>query len=188
VSKVDTITRESWILANFPEWGTWLNEEIAQTEVRAGSVTLWWLGCTGIWLKSEGGANLLVDLWVERGKSSQKVKEMAPHHQHRRAIGAKALQPNLRNAVCPIDPFAIRDLDAVLATHHHSDHIDANVAAAVLRTAIRRCPSSVPKPASTSGTAGAYPPNAAASSARAIASASRTSRSWRSTRSTAPCS
>lgn len=140
MSKVDTITRESWILANFPEWGTWLNEEIEQTVVAPGTFTMWWLGCTGIWLKSEGGANLLVDLWVGRGKGTQKVKDMAAHHQHRRAIGAKALQPNLRASVCVLDPFAIRELDAVLATHHHSDHIDANVAAAVLAN----CDASVP--------------------------------------------
>lgn len=28
MSKVNEITRESWILSTFPEWGTWLNEEI----------------------------------------------------------------------------------------------------------------------------------------------------------------
>jgi L-ascorbate 6-phosphate lactonase len=140
VSRVETITRESWILANFPEWGTWLNEEIEQTVVAPGTFAMWWLGCTGIWLKSESGADLCTDLWVERGKATQRVREMAPHHQHRRAIGAKALQPNLRNAVCPIDPFAIGKLDALLATHHHSDHIDANVAAAVLQN----CEPSVP--------------------------------------------
>ncbi len=28
MSKVNEITRESWILNTFPEWGTWLNEEI----------------------------------------------------------------------------------------------------------------------------------------------------------------
>ena len=28
MGKVDEITRESWILDTFPEWGTWLNEEI----------------------------------------------------------------------------------------------------------------------------------------------------------------
>ena len=27
MSKVQTITRESWILNTFPEWGSWLNEE-----------------------------------------------------------------------------------------------------------------------------------------------------------------
>jgi L-ascorbate 6-phosphate lactonase len=52
----------------------------------------------------------------------------------------KKLQPNLRNAIVPIDPFAIRELDALLATHEHSDHIDPNVAAAVMQN----CDSSVP--------------------------------------------
>ena len=49
MSKVDEITRESWILNNFPEWGTYLNEEIEQTRVRSDEFTMWWLGCTGIW-------------------------------------------------------------------------------------------------------------------------------------------
>ena len=30
---VKEITRESWILATFPEWGTWLNEEIEEEVV-----------------------------------------------------------------------------------------------------------------------------------------------------------
>jgi len=30
LSKIGGITRESWILSSFPEWGTWLNEEIAR--------------------------------------------------------------------------------------------------------------------------------------------------------------
>jgi len=25
---INNVTRESWILNTFPEWGTWLNEEI----------------------------------------------------------------------------------------------------------------------------------------------------------------
>ena len=33
MSQVDEITRESWILGAFPEWGTWLNEEIDQEVV-----------------------------------------------------------------------------------------------------------------------------------------------------------
>ena len=52
MSKVDEITRESWILNNFPEWGTYLNEEIEQTRVRSDEFTMWWLGCTGIWVKT----------------------------------------------------------------------------------------------------------------------------------------
>ena len=32
MSKVKSITRESWILSTFPEWGSWLNEEIEQEQ------------------------------------------------------------------------------------------------------------------------------------------------------------
>ena len=33
MSKVEELTRESWILNTFPEWGTWLNEEIEEEVV-----------------------------------------------------------------------------------------------------------------------------------------------------------
>ena len=32
MAKLDEITRESWILSTFLEWGTWLNEEIEETK------------------------------------------------------------------------------------------------------------------------------------------------------------
>ena len=38
MSKIDEITRESWIMNTFPEWGTWLNEEIENTVVEPGTV------------------------------------------------------------------------------------------------------------------------------------------------------
>ena len=43
MSKVDEITRDSWIMSTFPEWGTWLNEEIENEEVKPGTVAMWWL-------------------------------------------------------------------------------------------------------------------------------------------------
>ncbi len=140
MSKVHEITRESWILSSFPEWGTWLNEEIEKEVVAPGTFAMWWLGCTGIWVKSEGNANILIDLWVKSGKRTQANPWMSDQHQHQRMIGVKKLQPNLRNAVCVLDPFAIKNLDALLATHEHSDHIDPNVAAAVMQN----CDPSVP--------------------------------------------
>ncbi|MFV0439101.1 MAG: L-ascorbate 6-phosphate lactonase [Desulfopila sp.] len=133
MSKVDEITRESWILQNFPEWGTWLNEEIEEEVVAPGTVAMWWLGCTGMWVKSEGNTNLLIDYWTKHGKITRKNKLMKEQHQHQRMIGCRKLQPNLRNVPCVLDPFAISTVDAVLATHHHGDHIDENVAAAVLK-------------------------------------------------------
>lgn len=133
MSKVDEITRESWILKNFPEWGTWLNEEIEEEMVAPGSVAMWWLGCTGIWLKTEGNTNLCIDYWTKHGKKTKQNKLMKEQHQHQRMIGCLKLQPNLRNVPCVLDPFGIKQVDAILSTHHHGDHIDENVAAAVLQ-------------------------------------------------------
>lgn len=136
MAKVDEITKESWILSTFPEWGTWLNEEIEETVVERGTFSMWWLGCTGIWVKSEGGTNLCIDLWCSTGKKTRAVKKIKPQHQMARMCGGVNLQPNLRNVPCVLDPFEIRQVDAVLATHYHSDHIDVNVAAAV----VKNCP------------------------------------------------
>ncbi len=30
MANVNEITKESWVLSTFPEWGTWLNEEIEE--------------------------------------------------------------------------------------------------------------------------------------------------------------
>jgi L-ascorbate 6-phosphate lactonase len=75
----------------------------------------------------------MIDFWTKSGKRSKKNKLMTPKHQHQRMIGCVALQPNLRNAPCVLDPFEIRTVDAVLATHDHGDHIDPYVAAAVMQ-------------------------------------------------------
>jgi L-ascorbate 6-phosphate lactonase len=87
MSKVQTITRESWILNTFPEWGSWLNEEIEQEQVAPGTFAMWWLGCTGIWLKSEGGANVCVDFWCGTGKQSHGNPLMKTGHQMQRMAG-----------------------------------------------------------------------------------------------------
>jgi Predicted Zn-dependent hydrolases of the beta-lactamase fold len=140
MSQVDKITRESWILDTFPEWGTWLNEEIEQEQVKPGTFTMWWLGCTGIWVKTEGNTNICVDFWVGSGKKTKANPYMKQQHQMARMCGGKNIQPNLRVSVFVLDPFAIREIDAVVATHDHNDHIDVNVAAAVMQN----CDQSVP--------------------------------------------
>lgn len=140
MSRVEDVTRESWILGTFPQWGTWLNEEIEREVVRPGTFVMWWLACTGIWLKTEGNTSLCIDLWVGTGKRSMKNPLMDPHHQMARMSGCVKLQRNLRASPFVIDPFAIRAIDAVVATHTHNDHIDINVAAAVLRNVEKPVP------------------------------------------------
>ena len=77
MANVKDITRESWILNTFPEWGTWLNEEIEEEVVPENNVAMWWLGNCGVWFKTPGGANIVMDLWSNRGKHTKKVKDMS---------------------------------------------------------------------------------------------------------------
>ena len=133
MGKVDEVTRESWILSTFPEWGTWLNEEIDEEQVEKGTFAMWWLGCTGVWIKTEKATNICVDVWCGTGKRTRKKKRIDPQHQMARMSGGKKLQPNLRAVPAVFDPFAITSVDAVLSTHDHNDHMDINVCAAVLK-------------------------------------------------------
>lgn len=63
MSKIEEITRENWIMSTFPEWGTWLVEDIENEKVAPGNVAMWWLGCTGIWMKTPEDTNITIDLW-----------------------------------------------------------------------------------------------------------------------------
>ncbi len=144
MSKIDEVTRESWVLSTFPEWGNYLNEEIDEEVVQPGTFAMWWLGCTGIWVKSEGATNIVVDFWCGTGKQTKKRK-MDPQHQMARMSGGREMQPNLRVAPFVLDPFGITNVDAVLATHIHNDHIDVNVAAAVMKNVAKEVPFIGPK-------------------------------------------
>lgn len=145
MSNIDTITRESWILKTFPEWGTWLNEEIEEEVVQPNTVAMWWLGCTGLWIKTPGDCNISIDLWCGSGKRTKKDKLMKKGHQMANMCGCRELQPNLRSSVSVIDPFAVQKVDAVLATHYHQDHMDINYAAAVLKNVAEPAPFIGPK-------------------------------------------
>ncbi len=132
MANVKDVTKEGWIMSTFPEWGTWLNEEIQDTKVEKGTFSMWWLGCTGLWIKTENNTNIAIDYWCGSGKRTHAKKFMDPDHQMARMSGAKKLQPNLRAVPAVLDPFEIKELDAVIASHTHTDHIDINLAAAVL--------------------------------------------------------
>ncbi|WP_251420606.1 MULTISPECIES: L-ascorbate 6-phosphate lactonase [Lactococcus] len=132
MANINEVTRESWILNTFPEWGTWLNEEIAATVVPEENFSMWWLGNCGLWIKTPAAANIVMDLWSSRGKSSKKIKNMVRGHQMANMAGARQLQPNLRVQPMVIDPFAIEELDYYLVSHFHSDHIDLSTAAAIV--------------------------------------------------------
>lgn len=130
------ITREQWIMECFPEWGRWLVEDIEETDVKPGTFAMWWMGCTGIWVKTENDTNLCIDLFSGNSKISHHT--CAPGQKGRDyqlARIAGSIQPNMnpRNIPHVMDPFQIKKLDAVLATHDHSDHMDIYSTAAFLK-------------------------------------------------------
>ncbi|AXY24873.1 L-ascorbate 6-phosphate lactonase [Suicoccus acidiformans] len=128
---IEEVTKQAWLEATFPEWGTYLNEEIANTEVPEGSFSMWWLGCCGIWLKTHEGTNIVMDMWNGTGKRTRGDGQMKKGHQMMRMAGVRNLQPNRRNEPFVIDPFEIKDVDALVVSHIHSDHLDIVTAAAV---------------------------------------------------------
>ena len=130
---IQDVTKDTWLRETFPEWGTWLNEEIRDKQVEPNSFAMWWLGCTGIWIKSDQGTNILCDLWTGTGKRSHGAGNMKKGHQMMRMSGVEKLQPNLRNQPFVLDPFEIEGVDALVVTHIHSDHLDINTAAAVAK-------------------------------------------------------
>ncbi len=128
-----SVTEEGWRREVFPEWGSWLNQEIENARVASGHLCLWWVANMGIWLKTSLGTNLAVDLWCGTGKRTHDLPANDPRHQWRRQLGARLAQPNLRAQPMTLNPFAIHRLDALLVTHFHHDHIDRFVAGAVLQ-------------------------------------------------------
>jgi L-ascorbate 6-phosphate lactonase len=145
MGKIDDITEQSWILSSYPEWGSWLNEEIDEEKVAPGTVAMWWLGCTGLWLKTAGNTNISIDLWAGNGKRSLNPKLMVAGHQMANMCGGRQTQPNRRAAPMVINPFAVTKVDAVLATHYHADHMDINYAAAVIHNIKEKVPFIGPK-------------------------------------------
>ena len=67
---INEITKDMWLKNIFPEWGTWLNEEIAAAEVPKKSLSMCWLGNMGIWIKSDHGTNVVIDMWNQTGKQT----------------------------------------------------------------------------------------------------------------------
>ena len=81
MSAIDEVTREKWIMNTFPEWGTWLNEDMEAAQPAPGTVEMWWLGCTGIYMKTPANTAITIDLWTGNGKRSHGNGKMAVGHQ-----------------------------------------------------------------------------------------------------------
>jgi L-ascorbate 6-phosphate lactonase len=132
---IKKIDRDTWLRSVFPEWGTYLNEEIAETKVPPKKFAMWWLTCCGVWIKTPAKVDIAIDFWVQRGEAT---KKQLPYKQIKdaqiiRMTGARKYPPFLRISPHVIDPFQVKKLDALLSTHIHGDHICEFVAAAAVK-------------------------------------------------------
>ena len=80
------------------DWGKWLPRAVETSD--PDGVTLWYLGCNGFVLKADDGTTLFIDPYLGTGDPPRTVR-MIP---------------------IPFAPEDVREADAVLTTHEHTDH------------------------------------------------------------------
>ncbi len=122
------LNRDIWLREVFPEWGSFLNYEIANFEVPNGTGCLWYFGGPSYALKSQAGAVFTVDLY-----SGPSIFTDYSYCGVCRTSGAEKLHWMRLNPHV-IDPWKFERLDAVCVTHHHQDHMDFYTIAAALQT------------------------------------------------------
>jgi L-ascorbate metabolism protein UlaG (beta-lactamase superfamily) len=88
--------------------GEGLVAEVASTLTAPGSVAIWWLGQSGFLLKSPD-ATLVIDPYLSE-------------HLTRKYAGTE--RPHIRMTEAPLRGSDLRDVDMVLVSHKHSDHLD----------------------------------------------------------------
>ena len=90
------------------DWGDWLPRAVEAADPEG--LRLWYLGCNGFALKSSGGTVVYIDPYLGTGDPPRTIR-MVP---------------------VPFAPEDVREADAVLATHEHTDHVHGPSQAPVL--------------------------------------------------------
>jgi L-ascorbate 6-phosphate lactonase len=90
------------------DWDDWLLRAIESATPE--TVAVWYLGCNGFVLKGSDGTTLFIDPYLGTGDPPRTVR-MVP---------------------VPFDPTEVREADAVLATHEHTDHVHGPSQAPIL--------------------------------------------------------
>mgnify|MGYP000162146595 CR=1 FL=1 len=90
------------------DWDDWLVRAVEDAD--PDGLAIWYLGCNGFVLKSSGGSIVYIDPYLGIGDPPRTVR-MIP---------------------VPFDPDDVREADAVLATHEHTDHVHGPSQAPIL--------------------------------------------------------
>jgi len=90
------------------DWSDWLLRAVEDADPE--TVAVWYLGCNGFVVKGSEGTTVYVDPYLGLGDPPRTVR-MIP---------------------VPFDPTDVREADAVLATHEHTDHVHGPSQAPIL--------------------------------------------------------
>jgi L-ascorbate 6-phosphate lactonase len=90
------------------DWGDWLLRAVEDAD--PDGIAVWYLGCNGVILKSSSGTTVFIDPYLGTGDPPRTVR-MIP---------------------VPFDSEDVREADAVLATHEHTDHVHGPSQAPIL--------------------------------------------------------
>ena len=122
------MNKDIWLKETFPIWGSFLNKEIENEDVKPGTTSIWWLGGPSWILKTDEGAIFLIDVFS------------GPSHYTQyhfcgvcRQAGAETINW-LRLNPMVIDPWEWNRIDAVMSTHRHPDHCDIYTVKAATQT------------------------------------------------------
>ena len=96
--------------------GAELVEEIEGTIPASGTLSVWWLGQSGFLIKSPAGL-LAIDLYLSEHLTTKYEATDRPHVRMTRA---------------PLRGGDLRQVDLVLASHKHSDHLDPGTLPALM--------------------------------------------------------
>ena len=122
------MSRDIWLKEVFPEWGSFLNYEIDQFQVKPGTGAMWYFGAMSCAIKSQAGAVFTVDLY-----SGPSLFTDYSYCGVCRTSGAEKLYW-MRTHPMVVDPWKFKRIDAVCITHHHQDHMDFYTISAALQT------------------------------------------------------
>lgn len=123
------VDRTQWLEDCYPEWGTFLNNEIENFEVPKGQVGLWWCGGPSWVLKTDEGGIFWIDQYCGPSLYTEAVGNCGVCKQ----AGAQSINW-LRLNPQVIDPWKFKRLDGAFITHMHQDHCDLYAVKAALKT------------------------------------------------------
>jgi L-ascorbate 6-phosphate lactonase len=107
-----------WREECFPEWGHFLNRQVAATKVEKGQVGLWWFGAGTFLIKSAAGRVFIIDSYAGPSHYTEETSCGVCRTTGAPYINWFRLYPQVFN------PWRFEKLDYALCTHQHADHCD----------------------------------------------------------------